>query len=535
MKNLILLAGPGTGKTRKVSKIIEGNDFPKKILIVSFTNAVVADLLRKFESIGITSHNCMTLHKLSFRLKNDVDKNYVLQGIEEKYLEKLAEKMEVETKDLYEFLGVTTYDQMIQKSVDFLQESHPEFITERLGDIDLFIVDEYQDFGPVEQQLVLAISKYVKQTIILGDDDQCIYGFKDAEVEGIISLHNDKDSFEVIEHEHICYRCPEAVVKVSKKLIDHNINRVNKEWKPLSPAKEGNVQFYNLKTKSDVDTTVIESIKGLVKEDKTGIMVLAPFSSLLSTICEALGNEGIEYSNLNAVSVPEGLYPAVWLLKYCADINPLVNLLFLTDKHCRETKKYDWITKKLIPAVKEQMSSYTKAQRKKVHSDTIEAILALSILSKEDAEIISAKSDLEDLVVNERFTDLISYVDEEDVKQSIEDIFQRISETNVSTFKENGVNLMTIHKSKGLEAEHVFILGLVQGVLPSKLGTDEIEAQRRLLFVGMTRAKKNLHLLSNYIWDSSKVFQGDAGQFRNHGRNQKSATVSRFIREMGLL
>ncbi|MDF1575885.1 MAG: 3'-5' exonuclease, partial [Bacteroidales bacterium] len=82
-------------------------------------------------------------------------------------------------------------------------------------------------------------------------------------------------------------------------------------------------------------------------------------------------------------------------------------------------------------------------------------------------------------------------------------------------FKKGEINLMSIHKSKGLQAEYVFIVGLVSGILPNKnRGLDTIEAQRRQLYVGMSRARKELYIISNTYWEAEYIHTVDAQQFK---------------------
>lgn len=93
---------------------------------------------------------------------------------------------------------------------------------------------------------------------------------------------------------------------------------------------------------------------------------------------------------------------------------------------------------------------------------------------------------------------------------------------------------MSIHKSKGLQAEAVFVNGLVDGVLPNKAkGIDTIEAQRRLLFVGVTRALRALYLLSSVEWDGMYVQRLDKSQFQYKWTKKKyNGRTSTFVGEM---
>ena len=98
------------------------------------------------------------------------------------------------------------------------------------------------------------------------------------------------------------------------------------------------------------------------------------------------------------------------------------------------------------------------------------------------------------------FQSVAARVDEENLIESLDKLLRDIKP--LPKFQKGFVNLMSIHKSKGLQAETVFVNALVDGVLPNKArGVDTLEAQRRLLFVGMTRALRSLYLISPVEWD----------------------------------
>ena len=103
-------------------------------------------------------------------------------------------------------------------------------------------------------------------------------------------------------------------------------------------------------------------------------------------------------------------------------------------------------------------------------------------------------------------------------------------------FEKGKVNFMSIHKSKGLEAEYVIINGLVSGILPNETrGQDTIEAQRRLLFVGMTRALKELYLVSTVEWEGGMLKRNyaDIDQFKFIPWKRKyNGKTSKFIEEI---
>ncbi len=174
--------------------------------------------------------NCSTLHSYALRL-NHLDKAQILNEEEISILEKLSEKINVNFETLCSLFDCITFDNMIKSCNTFIS-NNPVYASEKIGQLDLLIVDEFQDFNPDEQKLIHIISKYSNNTFILGDDDQSIYSFKDAGPEGIINLYNDS-KIDKIPHENKCYRCPDVIVDACMKLIGNNLKRVPKFGKNL--------------------------------------------------------------------------------------------------------------------------------------------------------------------------------------------------------------------------------------------------------------------------------------------------------------
>ena len=215
----ILLAGPGTGKTTKIKTLI-AEDYAKaeKIKVISFTNATVNDLT---ESFGDNPNVfCSTLHKFALTLNHLPELHIIDNSIEKKILLALSDKIEIDFLTLCGQVKCITFDEMISSCVSFIK-ANPAYAEDKIGKLDLLLIDEFQDFNPDEQKLVMLASKLASETIILGDDDQSIYGFKDADPEGIITLFND-DQVEKIPHENICYRCPDTVVDYCIALLKNN-------------------------------------------------------------------------------------------------------------------------------------------------------------------------------------------------------------------------------------------------------------------------------------------------------------------------
>ena len=117
----LLLAGPGTGKTTKVKEFISSCSDPSKVLVLSFTNATIEDLLESFREAGIAVNekNCMTLHRYALRL--NYQKNlHILDGNEEKILTSYSKGFKVGFGDLCRTLECITFEQMIVQTKDYI-------------------------------------------------------------------------------------------------------------------------------------------------------------------------------------------------------------------------------------------------------------------------------------------------------------------------------------------------------------------------------------------------------------------------------
>jgi superfamily I DNA/RNA helicase len=132
------------------------------------------------------------------------------------------------------------------------------------------------------------------------------------------------------------------------------------------------------------------------------------------------------------------------------------------------------------------------------------------------------------------FEILKEYIDENNIEESISYLTSKVK--TKKEFEKGKINLMSIHKSKGLQSDYVIINGLVSGILPNESrGLDTIEAQRRLLFVGMTRALKELYMVSTVEWRGKDLMgnNADMGEFQFDKYKRKySGKTSKFVEEI---
>lgn len=515
----ILLAGPGTGKTTKVKSII-AEDYSKatNIKVISFTNATVRDLTESFNQNANVS--CSTLHSFALRLNHLPDLHIIDNNIENKIILSLSNKLDINFATVFEFIRCITFDGMIVSCVGFIK-ANPAYAEGKIGKLDLLLVDEFQDFNPDEQQLVMLASKLAAETIILGDDDQSIYGFKDADPDGIISLYSN-DTIEKIKHENVCYRCPDEVVDYCVKLLKKNKKRVDKEWS--KSKKDGKIHFKQLLTQVQCDDYNLEVIKAIrAKQADASILILSPLGVVVETLKTKLTEQQIAINDCWNEDWDKELLSKIWWMNAIFGKNKLPYIIFLL-------KHYGHFAKaKLITLLKTNFQAGFK------EDELIKALIDLKYLPDPLSSFILAPPSITVFFASQKeFEVLKEYVDENNVVESISYLSSKVK--TKKEFEKGGINFMSIHKSKGLQADYVIINGLVSGILPNEArGLDTIEAQRRLLFVGMTRALKELHMVSTVEWQGKDLMgnNADMGEFKFDKYKRKyNGKTSKFVEEI---
>lgn len=506
----ILLSGPGTGKTTKVKTIIK-SDYPEaSVQVISFTNATINDLTDSFKTFS--NVKCATLHSYALKI-NHLPELHILNDLETKLLNALSQKTDIPFLTICDLLKCITFDRMIESCLSFLKRN-PKYAEDVIGNLDLLIVDEFQDFNPTEQQLIFEISKYSKETFILGDDDQSIYSFKDADPDGIITLYRSQE-IEKIKHENLCHRCPDSIVHFCSLMIRKNKHRIEKPW--IATNKPGELNIQQTTTLHEADLKVIDLIRTIKEKDnKASILILSPVEFAIKNLRTMLYHNDIEYYDFWNRDLREDIQIKIWWLKAIFTNNKVINLLFLA------------VFFKVLsnPKFKKMIIDHF---RKDITDNSVILDLVMSKPLSEFSMYFDKKPDLISFFDNHPdFKDLQPYINPDNIENSIDSLTQKFNPK--AEFKKGNINLMSIHKSKGLESEYVIILGLVDGILPNKKrGLDTIEAQRRLLFVGMTRTLIDLNIISSLEWDAADIHKVDDSQFKFAYWRRKTAKVPKSV------
>ena len=448
------------------------------------------------------------------------------------------------------------FDDLIALPVELFAQ-HPAVLDKWQNRLRYLLVDEYQDTNACQYQLLRQLAGVRAAFTAVGDDDQAIYGWRGADIENLRGLPRDYPNLKLIKLEQN-YRSTVSILKAANAVISHNEKLFDKKlWSDLgqgdpisvtvSPDSEkeaenvimklqahkfehrGEFRDYAILYRGNFQARALEKImrdqrvpyvlsggqsffdKAEIKDITAYLRLLAnndddpafiraittPKRGVGSTTLEALGTyAGERHISLFAAAFEEGFAHRIQarqlapLLEFCEFINRIE-----------------------YRAAREPVEA--------LMNDLLNAIAYEAWLNDGDDKraALARWSNVQELVK------WLGRKGEEDGKSLIE-LTQMIALINMLDKQEGDkrpdtVQLSTLHAAKGLEFKHVFLIGVEEGVLPHResLGEDKIEEERRLMYVGITRAQRSLHI--------------SYAEKRKQGRELITCEASRFIAEMG--
>lgn len=416
------------------------------------------------------------------------------------------------------------FDDLIGNTIQLLKE-HPDIQAELQKKIQYIMVDEYQDTNASQHELLSLLVSPEHNICVVGDDDQSIYSFRGADVDNILNFPQEFDGTHIIKMEQN-YRSDGNILNLANSLIGHNTKRHNKNlWTYRNPGVMPTYTYYA----SDYDETdsIVEDIKDYIAagNNYSDVAILYRNSRLSYVIERALAREKIPYKIVGGFKFFERAEVKDIIAYLCVIANPaddqrlkrIINVparkigATTVDKIATLAQQYKVSMMEIIrnadlyPAIakaKPALDSFIKMY------DTMCLMANGSTLGELTQSVIKYsgyRKMLED-----------KGVDGKDELQNVEQVVAAAEEfehahikTNLSEFlaeisllsavdtlssEENKVVMMTLHASKGLEFKNVYIIGLEDSIIPSSRDDVGIEEERRLLYVGMTRAKEELHL-----------------------------------------
>jgi DNA helicase-2/ATP-dependent DNA helicase PcrA len=421
------------------------------------------------------------------------------------------------------------FDDLIMKTIHLFQES-PQILTHYQTRFNHVMVDEYQDTNYSQYLLIKMLSEKHQNICVVGDDDQSIYSFRGADISNILNFEKDYRSTRTIRLEQN-YRSTKPILDTANRVIQFNRQRKGKQlWtdKKIGPK----VEFKLLRNEHQEAEFVVNTILHTVsKEGKKLIdfVVLYRVNAQSRVLEDTFRAANIPYTIVGGMSFYSRKEIKDILSYLKVIINPsdsvalrrIVNvpsrkigtaLIEKIEKYAKDNNLYlfeamqiaeeiDTLSDTQIKAVERFVKLITKFMTIK---NTMSVSKLLNMLVADSGYVESLKeektTEAEERIDN--IKELINVAIEfEDKEQGIliEDFLGSISlVANIDVWDNDSscVTLMTLHNAKGLEFPYVFLTGLEEGLFPhiNSLNNDAIEEERRLCYVGMTRAQERLFM-----------------------------------------
>jgi len=417
------------------------------------------------------------------------------------------------------------------------------------------LIDEYQDTNHAQYRIAKALVAEHGNICATGDPDQSIYRWRGADIHNILAFEQDWPDAAVVKLEEN-FRSTPNILSVADNLIAHNLKRKTKKLIPTRPAG-GNVVVMDFEDEADEAHSVVRRIEELVRSGASlnDIAVFYRVNSMSRVLEEAFIRSKIAYQVVRGIEFynRKEIRDILAYLKVLVNPDDEISLLRIINTPARgigkvtidrlgsyaathgiglfEAVRRAGLIDSLSANVKARLASFVNMLEPfRAKTDGPVAPLAEELFTSCGLEesLRAAGADGKDALEN--VGELISAAadyDRRTEQPSLVDFLQQISlfsDTDTYDPGAGRVALMTLHAAKGLEFENVFIVGVEEGLLPHERSncsedSDELEEERRLLFVGITRAKTNLQI--------------SYARYRT-SRGQELRTIpSRFLSELG--
>ncbi len=419
------------------------------------------------------------------------------------------------------------FDDIIYQTVKLFEEN-PDVLDHYQNLYKYILVDEYQDTNMVQYRLVSMLSSKYKNLCVVGDDDQSIYKFRGATIENILSFEHQFDDCTVIRLEQN-YRSTQNILTCANELIKNNKGRKGKNlWTAMGDGDKVNV--YNANSERNEARFVADTILSGIKEGRkyNEYAVLYRMNAQSNAVEQAFVQSGISYKIIGGRKFFDRK-EIKDVLSYLAVVNNHNDILRLR-RIINEPKRsignatvnaLEQITSDLgispIEVMKESESLVPLSRKASVlmplaqmfeHLTDISEIVSLEELLDELMEVSGYRAFLKSQGdegemrlenIEELKSTMIKYSEEAE-EPSLSGFLEEISLfTDVDDLDQDSdyVVMMTIHSSKGLEFPTVFVVGMEENIFPSQRSMEseaEVEEERRLAYVAITRAKRELYL-----------------------------------------
>lgn len=593
---LLVTAGAGSGKTRlltyRIAYLVQEKQVsPHNILAITFTNKAANEMKERVEKmLGDSDYMWIsTFHSLcvkilrrdidklgytkSFSIYADEEKNKILKDIfKELDVDEEVDKKKIKSHiaraknnnlspeeyesevlgDLLEDkinLAYEMYEEKLKKSnaLDFddllikaflLLKSYPEVLEYYQNIFKYIHIDEFQDTNKVQYEIVKMLAGKYKNILVVGDEDQCIYGWRGANIDNIRDFQQDFKPVKIYKLEQN-YRSTKNIINTANNVIKNNLSRIDKKlWTQNETGEE--ISYQSFGTDKEEANFVVKTISKLIREDgysKGDIAILMRLNALSRDFEDGLTNAGISYKVLGGFKFYERseiknivAYLRIIMNPYDEEsllriINfPKRNIGDMAIKKLREVAPNSNLLDVILNITDYPLTAGTinkflpfKALYERLKEKSDMKVFDFVKYLIEETNIKSAynqfdEQDYDKLLNIDQFVDAVKEYQKLNENANLDEYLQSVmllTDLDSINLDDNSVLVSTIHAVKGLEFKIVFIIGLEEGIFPIiRMGKESnTEEERRLMYVGVTRAKEKLFLSSvkfRNIWNRTQ-------------------------------
>ncbi len=422
------------------------------------------------------------------------------------------------------------FDDLLLKTID-LFDAHPEVLAEYQHKFRYVLVDEYQDTNRVQYGIIKRLAAKSKNLTVVGDDAQSIYAFRGADIGNILDFERDWPDAKIFRLEQN-YRSTKHILATASELIKNNKGQIPKTL--FTENAHGDlVRIIQCEDERDEASAVVRAIEDEARKEKLDLRdfaILYRTNAQSRAIEDALRRQGIPYTIVGGTAFYKrkeikDILGYVRLLVNPTDTESLLRVINYPARGIGQTtmeriQLYAREHSITLLAALEAIDFITAIQPRTIAKirDFVRLIQRYSSLKDHmsPGELLRALIDetniLQELKLENTMDSLARRENIQEFLSAITDYFHEKPDATIETFLEevalfseadsvdgskNSVTLMTLHAAKGLEFPVVCITGLEEGLFPSQASADDardLEEERRLLYVGITRAMRKCYV-----------------------------------------
>ena len=423
------------------------------------------------------------------------------------------------------------FDDLILNAVRLLKEN-PDVLEKYQERFRYIMVDEYQDTNQLQYKLISLLAKKYGNICVVGDDDQCIYQWRGADIRNILNFEKEFPKAKVVKLEQN-YRSTANILEAAHSVISNNKQRKRKKlWTDASQGEK--IQYHRLESDYREAGYIAQEIGYMVQqgENYRDFAILYRTNAQSRNFEDSLAQRRIPYRVIGGLRYYDRMEIKDMIAYMRLVANPMDDIAFdrvvnspkrgigkaTMDKiksvanYC-EKNIFQYVESEAIADTLSGKASrgmnefleiireYSEEKENLRVSDIYEGLLIKSgyLKALEDQRTAEADGRIENLM---EFKSVIYEFENRDSKLELDEFLEKLallSDVDNHDSEANAVTLMTMHSAKGLEFPYVFMPGMEDGLFPSWRSRDSIsqmEEERRLCYVGMTRAKRRLWMTS---------------------------------------